>query len=145
MKIFWKRFFQRGLWASVGGPIIMVIVYKCISLSQHMESITVDEVLLGVLTSAVLAFIAGGISAIYQEERVPLLWATLVHAAILYLDYIVIYRINGWLAAEKLPIFTVSFFGIYAVVWLVVWLSARAGVKKMNRRIQNKIKNTEEL
>ena len=88
-----KDFVMRGLMASVGGPVILALVYR----SLPAQTLRVQEVCLGILTSALMAFIAGGISVLYDLEKLPLLAATFLHAVVLFADYILIYLLNGWI------------------------------------------------
>lgn len=127
-----KDFMMRGLMASVGGPVILALVYR----SLPAQTLRVQEVCLGILTSALMAFIAGGISVLYDLEKLPLLAATFLHAAVLFADYILIYLLNGWIKPAQILLFTGIFFGGYFVVWLLVWQIIRMRVKRINRRMQ---------
>lgn len=127
-----KDFVMRGLMASVGGPVILALVYR----SLPAQTLRVQEVCLGILTSALMAFIAGGISVLYDLEKLPLLAATFLHAAVLFADYILIYLLNGWIKPAQILLFTGIFFGGYFVVWLLVWQIIRMRVKRINRRMQ---------
>ncbi|MDD6061712.1 MAG: DUF3021 domain-containing protein [Oscillospiraceae bacterium] len=127
-----KDFMMRGLMASVGGPVILALVYR----SLPAQTLRVQEVCLGILTSALMAFIAGGISVLYDLEKLPLLAATFLHAAVLFADYILIYLLNGWIKPAQILLFTGIFFGGYFAVWLLVWQIIRMRVKRINRRMQ---------
>lgn len=127
-----KDFMMRGLMASVGGPVILALVYR----SLPAQTLRVQEVCLGILTSALMAFIAGGISVLYDLEKLPLLAATFLHAVVLFADYILIYLLNGWIKPAQILLFTGIFFGGYFVVWLLVWQIIRMRVKRINRRMQ---------
>lgn len=127
-----KDFMMRGLMASVGGPVILALVYR----SLPAQTLRVQEVCLGILTSALMAFIAGGVSVLYDLEKLPLLAATFLHAAVLFADYILIYLLNGWIKPAQILLFTGIFFGGYFVVWLLVWQIIRMRVKRINRRMQ---------
>lgn len=127
-----KDFVMRGLMASVGGPVILALVYR----SLPAQTLRVQEVCLGILTSALMAFIAGGISVLYDLEKLPLLAATFLHAAVLFADYILIYLLNGWIKPAQILLFTGIFFGGYFAVWLLVWQIIRMRVKRINRRMQ---------
>ena len=127
-----KDFMMRGLMASVGGPVILALVYR----SLPAQTLRVQEVCLGILTSALMAFIAGGVSVLYDLEKLPLLAATFLHAVVLFADYILIYLLNGWIKPAQILLFTGIFFGGYFVVWLLVWQIIRMRVKRINRRMQ---------
>lgn len=132
-----KKFFFNGLISGGFGPIIYAIVMVSLGLSGIIETISYQELTLGILTSYLLAFIAGGVGIIYSIEKLPLIYATLIHAVVLYLDYILIYILNGWIASQwqAILIWTASYIGIYIVVWLIVYFSIKAQANKINRKL----------
>ncbi len=134
MSIF-REFMKRGMMSSVGGPIVAAVVYKILAASGTVEAFTVDEFFTITLTSALLAFIAGGVTVVYQLERLPLGAAAFLHCAVLFADYLTVYLVNGWLAPGAVPYFIVIFLAGYLLVWLIVWLCIRARVKAVNRMI----------
>ena len=85
-----------------------------------------------------MAFIAAGITTVYDIEQLPLFSAILLHGVALYLDYILVYLLNGWLKSELIPvlIFTAVFVAGYAVIWLIIYFSTRNAAGKLNRRLQ---------
>lgn len=142
MKKHMKDFMHRGLVAAAFGPVIVAIIYLCLQANGVMTTLTVNEVVLAILTSALLAFIAAGVSVVYQIEKLPLMWASFIHALVLYLDYLIIYLLNGWMKAEVsvVLIFTLCFIGGYAVIWTgVYFLAIRPSIHKMNRRLQEEV------
>ncbi len=136
-----KKFVLRGLVAMGFGPICLAVVYLVLWRCGAVESVGAGEMVLGVLTVSVMAFFAGGLNVVYEIERLPLLYAALIHSVILYLDYAVIYLINGWLEDGWIPF--LSFSAIFAagfwLIWFAVYLFTKANVEKMNRSMeQNK-------
>ena len=115
----------------------MVIVYSCLRAAGVVQMVSVSEMTLGVISSLLLAFIAGGISEIWRIERLPLMWASFLHASILFLDYILIYLINGWMPLAVLPIaiFTGIFVAVYFLIWCCVYYGIRMSVRKMNTKL----------
>ena len=68
-----------------------------------------------------------------KEEAVV---ATIIHMAALYADYLLCYRLNGWVPAEGIVTFTVSFAAIFIVIWLIVYFcTVRPGVRKLNEKL----------
>ncbi len=132
-----KKFFFQGFISGGFGPIIYAIVMVSLGLSGIIETISYQELTLGILTSYLLAFIAGGVGIIYSIEKLPLIYATLIHAVVLYLDYILIYILNGWIASQwqAILIWTASYIGIYIIVWLIVYFSIKAQANKINRKL----------
>ena len=74
MKKYIKDFCLRGLMCASGGPLVLAVVYGC----MRDIVLTPGEVSLGIISAAVMAFIAGGINVVYQMERLPLIFAILI-------------------------------------------------------------------
>jgi len=138
MKKFAVEFIKRGLTAAWGGPVVMAIIYAILGMNGTVETLSVQEVCRGILSSAVMAFIAAGISAIYQTDRLPLPMAILIHCAVLYADYILVYLMNGWLKNQLVPIavFTVIFIAGFALIWLIIYQFIRRDVAKVNQKLR---------
>lgn len=139
MKKFWKEFLLRGLICASGGPIVLAIIYGILGATGTVSYISTGEVCLGILTIALLAFIAAGMTAIYQMEQLPLPTMILLHGGALYIAYIVTYLLNGWLQNSLLPIliFTSIFVVGYALVWLVIYLVEKSKTEKLNKLLKN--------
>ena len=131
-------FIKRGFVAMGFGPIILAIIYAILGATGVIETIAVGEVVLGVLSISLMAFIAAGITVVYQIESLPLIFAILLHGIALYLDYAIIYLVNGWLAEGALPfiIFTICFVVGYAVVWAIVYLCIRRSTDRLNKKLK---------
>lgn len=133
MKKYVKQFCIRGLmWAWVG-PVIMAIVWMALHGAGVITSLTVNQVVLGIFTMTVMAFIAAGISIVYQIETLPKAFAGLIQAAVLYIDYLGFYLINGWIPVNKIWIFTLIFVGCFTVVWFIIYITVKLKVDKMNK------------
>ncbi len=135
MKSFWKRFMKIGAMFSWGGPVIIAIVWLCIYKAGVITTLTVEEAVLGVLSSIVLAFIAAGISQIYHVESLPLLTKTLIQCLVLYIDYLGIYLLNGWMPKQAILVFTLIYLAIFVAIWLIIYIITKHSTEKMNRKI----------
>lgn len=137
MKKFWKDFVLRGLMAAAGGPVVLAIVYGILGASGQVQALTPHEVCMGVLTVTVMAFVAAGITAIYQSERLPLGVQILTHAAVLYADYLFMYLLNSWIPKNwgAIGVFTAIFVAGFGLVWLCIYLSIRRKTAKLNEKI----------
>ena len=137
MKKWILEFVKRGLMAMGGGPIVLGIVYGCLWRSGVVDDLPAEDVAMGILTVSLMAFIAAGLTSLYQIERLPLLYAILIHGAVLYLDYAVIYLINGWIAEGSVPflVFTLIFVLGYGLVWLIIYLVTRIKTDKLNQSL----------
>ena len=140
MKKFIIEFLKRGLVAASGGPIIVAIIYFILGKAGVIQTMTPDEVALGIVSSALLAFIIAGVSAVYQIDKLPTFPAALIHGIVLYATYITIYLINGWLKSQMTPflVFTGVFIAGYAVIWIIIYISIKRSTKKLNLKINEK-------
>ena len=132
------EFFKRGMLVMGWGPICMAVVFLILWKCGVVAIVTTGEMVLGILTVSLMAFFAGGIGVVYQIERLPLLYAFLIHFVTLYLDYVAIYLVNGWLADGIIPflVFTAIFIAGFLLIWCVVYCITRADVEKMNYDIK---------
>ena len=141
MKKFWKEFFLRGLICASGGPIVLAIIYGILGATGAVEVFSPAEVCTGILTITLLAFIAAGMTAIYQIEQLPLPIIILLHGGALYIAYILTYFINGWLRQQLIPIlvFTGIFVAGYAVIWFIIYCVTRSKTESLNRKLKEKL------
>ena len=137
------EFIRRGLIACGFGPIVLAIFYLILQHQAAVETLTVNEVCIGIFSLSALAFIAGGMNVIYQIERLPLMVAILIHGSILYISYLVTYLLNGWLQWGVTPILVFSgifVFG-YLAVWAVIYSIIRKNTDKLNEMLKKKQQN----
>lgn len=132
------QFFKQGLMAAAGGPIILAIIYGILGKTGVIRALTPEEVSTGIFTVALMAFISAGIGVVYQIEQLPLLHASLIHAVILYLDYLLIYLLNNWIprSAAGIGIFTAIYVAGYGIIWCIILLSIRANITRLNRKLR---------
>lgn len=140
MKKFCKEFLLRGLICAAGGPVVLAIIYGVLGATGAAESLTPGEVCKGILTITGLAFVAAGMTAIYQMEQLPLPTMILLHGGALYIAYILTYLINGWLTNQLKPIliFTGIFVAGYGVIWAIIYTVTRAKARKLNEKLKGK-------
>ena len=140
MKKFASKFVLHGLIAMGIGPIVLAIVYLVLKQAAAVDTLTVDQVCVGILSLSALAFIAGGMNAIYEIERVPLMTAILIHGAVLYVGYLGTYLLNNWLDIGVIPIivFTATYAVGYIVIWAVIYSIVRKNTAKLNEMLKKK-------
>ena len=136
MKKYVLEFVKRGLMAASGGPLILAIIYGVLEATKTVTVLTPGEACMGIVSITVMAFIAAGITMIYQVESLPLPMAILIHGGVLYLDYLMIYLLNSWLPGNAVGIFTIIFFAGFALVWLVIYLCIREKTKRLNEKMK---------
>ena len=141
MKQFLKEFLLRGLICAGGGPVVLAIIYGILGAAGTVESLSPNEVCMGILTITLLAFIAAGMTAIYQMEQLPLPMMILLHGGALYIAYILTYLINGWLHNSLVPIliFTGIFVAGYALIWLIIYSIEKAKTEALNKKLKEKL------
>lgn len=133
-------FFRRGLVACGFGPMVLAFVYIVLNKHATVESLNVNEVVKGIFSMTALAFIAGGMNAIYQIERLPLMSAVLIHGGVLYGSYLTTFLVNDWLESGRMPIlvFTAVFIVGYLVIWAVIYTVIRKRTQKINAILKAK-------
>ena len=140
-KLLWE-FFRRGLGACGFGPLVLAVIYWILQYRGNVQTLTVNQVCLGIVSLSVLAFIAGGMNAIYQIERLPLMVAILIHGGVLYLSYLGTYLLNGWLEWGVTPILVFS--GIFVLGYLAVWAVIYSVTKRRTTRLNEQIKQKQQ-
>ena len=139
MKSFFKEFFKRGFISAWGGPFILAIIYYIVGRTENIENIPINEVSLGILSITLMAFIAGGITAIYQSEKLPLASSIMIHAAVLYLDYLIMYLLNDWIPRSEIGFFTVIFAAGFAIIWVIIYFFSKRKIDSLNKLCKEKI------
>lgn len=129
------EFCKRGLMFAWGGPAITSIIWYFLWKAGKIESLSPSEVLIGVLSTAALAFIAAGISIVHQIEELPKLIAALIQGTVLYIVYLGFYLLKGWITVDKILIFTIFFIIGFVFIWASVYIPTRIRVEKMNKKL----------
>lgn len=142
MKRYLAEFFRRGMIACGFGPLVLAILYLILHRNAGLETLTVQQVCLGIFSLSALAFIAGGMNILYQIERLPLMVAILIHGAVLYASYLITYLLNDWLEWGFAPLLVFSgifLFG-YLAIWLVIYTITKRNTEKLNRKLRQQQK-----
>lgn len=142
MKKIVLEFFRRGLIACGLGPIVLAVLYLILQQQGDVQTLTVNQVCLGIFSLSALAFIAGGMNVIYQIEQLPLMVAIFIHGVVLYISYLGTYLLNNWLEWEVTPIFIFS--GIFLFGYLVIWAIIYSINKKRTERLNDILKKKQQ-
>ncbi|MBR4078350.1 MAG: DUF3021 domain-containing protein, partial [Oscillospiraceae bacterium] len=104
-----------------------------------LQTLTVHEVCVGILSLWGLAFLAGGMNVVYQIERLPLMGAILLHGTVLYVGYLATYLVNDWLAWGMTPVlvFTAIFVLGYLAVWAVIYTVTKQKTEQVNAMLKD--------
>jgi len=138
MKKYILDFFRRGFIASSLGPIILAILYLIMQSQTGIETLTVNQVCLGIFSLSALAFIAGGMNVLYQIEQLPLMIAIFIHGSVLYISYLSTYLINDWLEWGMYPVLVFSCIFIlgYIIIWIIIYSVAKKNTDAVNEKLK---------
>lgn len=136
------EFCRRGLVACGLGPIVLTIIYMILYSRGLVESVRVPELCTGIISLTALAFVAGGTNVVYQTERLPLALAILIHGAVLYVSYLAVYLINGWLRWGRGPILV--FTGIFVIGYLLIWAGIYAVTRRKTAKLNRILQETQQ-
>ena len=133
-----KEFLHRGLTFGGFGPIILGIIYFILSKTVDGFTLSGLEVMTGIISTYLLAFVHAGVSVFNQIEHWSIGKSLLCHLSTLYIAYSLCYVVNTWIPFEPkiLLIFTAIFMAIYFVVWGIVYISVKATSKNFNAQLK---------
>ena len=140
MKKIILEFVRRGMTACGIGPIVLAILYLILQYQGRIQTLTVNQVCLGIFSISILAFVAGGMNVVYQMERLPLMAAITIHGGVLYISYLITYLINDWLqwGTTEILVFSGIFVLGYIIIWLIIYSIIRRNTEEINKVLQEK-------
>ncbi|MBR3974421.1 MAG: DUF3021 domain-containing protein [Clostridia bacterium] len=140
MKSFARDFVRRGFIACGLGPVVLAVFYLLLQYKGAVEVLSVNQVCIGIFSLSALAFIAGGMNAVYKIEKLPLMAAILIHGSVLYVCYLVTYLLNDWLETGILPIlvFSAIFISGFLVIWLIIYSVVKRKTEQLNKMLEQK-------
>ena len=124
------------------GPIILAILYLILHRAAAVDTLTANQVCIGIFSITALAFIAGGMNAVYQIERLPLMGAISIHGGVLYVSYLATYLLNDWLDWGTAPVLV--FTGIFVVGYLLIWAVIYSIIKRNTDKINEVLKKKQQ-
>lgn len=133
-----KSFLHRGLVFGGFGPIVVAIVFMCISFGIDDFCLAASQVLLATVSSYLLAFVQAGVTVFNQIEHWSTVKSLLCHFVTLYAAYSVCYVVNSWIPFEPmvLVIFSAVFALLFFAIWAIVYFSVRSTSKKFNSQLK---------
>ena len=143
MKKFVSNFLLRGLVACGFGPVVLAIVYLVLHQQGVVQTLAVTEVCMGIFSLFALAFVVGGMNAIYQIERIPVMLAILIHGVVLYVSYLIVYLVNDWLKWGFTPIvvFSAIFVVGYMLIWAIIYSVNKKNTERLNKQLKQRQQN----
>lgn len=138
MNRYLKEFLHRGLVFAGFGPIILGIIFFVLEKTLDDFSVSGGQILLGIVSTYILAFVQAGASVFNQIEHWSLPKSLLCHFSMLYAVYVICYILNSWIPFEwgVIGIFTAIFVIVYFAVWFTVYFIAKATGKKLNATLK---------
>jgi len=143
MRRFALDFLHRGMVACGLGPIVLAVIYLLLQRFANIEMLSVSQVCTGIFSITLLAFVAGGMNAIYQIERLPLMAAIMIHGCVLYTCYLGTYLSNDWLKCGTLPV--LIFTGVFAVGYLVIWAIIYSIIKRSTAKLNDSLRKRQKI
>ena len=134
------EFIRRGMTACGIGPIVLAILYLILQQQERLQTLSINQVCLGIFSISILAFIAGGMNVVYQMERLPLMVAITIHGGVLYISYLITYLMNDWLqwGVTEILVFSGIFVLCYIIIWLIIYSIIRRNTEEINKVLQEK-------
>ena len=134
------EFIRRGMTACGIGPIVLAILYLILQQQEGLQTLSINQVCLGIFSISILAFIAGGMNVVYQMERLPLMVAITIHGGVLYISYLITYLMNDWLqwGVTEILVFSGIFVLGYIIIWLIIYSIIKRNTEKVNKILQEK-------
>ena len=72
----------------------------------------------------------------FAVDRLSLITDIGIHAPVLYLGYILIYLLNGWLRSQRIPV--VVFTTIFLLGFALIWLIIRTRTEQLNHAMRKR-------
>lgn len=120
------------------GPIILGIIFFILSKALDNFSVSGEQILLGIISTYILAFVQAGASVFNQIEHWSLPKSLFCHFGLLYVTYSLCYILNSWIPFEwgVIGIFTAIFVVAYFIIWFTVYFIVKATGKKLNSTLK---------
>ncbi|MBE6607015.1 MAG: DUF3021 domain-containing protein [Ruminococcaceae bacterium] len=138
MNKYLKSFFHRGFVFGGFGPIITGIIYFIISLFADDFIVSGKEMVFAIISTYILAFMHAGASVFNQIEEWSIVKSVFFHFITLYFAYVFCYLFNDWLEFDLRVIMV--FTAIFAVVYLVIWITVVTLIKITEKHLNAKLK-----
>lgn len=129
-----KEFILRGMMFSGLGPVVLGIIYFAVSSATEGITLSAKDVLIGIVSTYIIAFVQAGASVFNQIEHWSVPKSLFFHFGSLYIVYSLSYIANSWIPFEPkvLLIFTLIFILVYFAVWITVYTFAKRTGKRFN-------------
>lgn len=129
-----KEFMVRGLAFGALGPLVFGIVLMILGFCNVEIKLQGWEILLGIVSTYLLAFIQAGASVFEQIEEWSDFKSALIHMATIYVIYLAAYLVNNWIPFNwiVIAIFSGAVVATFLIIWLICYLVNRNYKKQLN-------------
>lgn len=146
-----KKLLFRSLLGAPIGVLVSLIVTVIISLcTGHGEYYSapheltdwcgseITAVIVQLVCSLAVGAIGGGSSVIWDMEKWSLTKQTLIHFAVLVIGFVPVSYVLNWMPHYLYGAlgYIGAFISVYLIMWISVYFSVKAKIKKMNKRLQ---------
>lgn len=133
-----KEFMMRGLMFGALGPIVLGIVYMIIGFAGVDLALQGWQVLLGIVSTYLIAFVQAGSSVFEQIEEWSAVKSIFFHLGSIYLVYLLAYLVNSWIPFNwiVIVIFSAAIIVTFLLIWLICYLASKDYIKKLNSIIK---------
>lgn len=146
-----KKLLFRSLLGAPIGVLVSLIVTIIISLcTGHGEyypaphelmdwcGSEVTAVIVQLVCSLAVGAIGGGSSVIWDMEKWSLTKQTLIHFAVLVIGFVPVSYVLNWMPHYLYGAlgYIGAFIAVYLIMWISIYFSVKAKIKKMNKRLQ---------
>lgn len=133
-----KEYIHRGLVFSGFGPIVFGIIIYILSKTVDNFSINGTGIILGIISTYIIAFVQAGSSVFYIIKSWTLLKSIFVQFISLFIVYLGSYLINSWIPFDikVIMIFCAIFVISYIIIVLIVYITNKVISNKLNKVIK---------
>lgn len=133
-----KEFMVRGVAFGALGPLVLGIVFMILGFCNVEIKLQGWQILLGIASTYLLAFIQAGASVFEQIEEWSSFKSALIHMATIYVIYLVTYLVNNWIPFNwiVIAIFSGTVVVTFLIIWLICYLVNRNYKKQLNHLVK---------
>lgn len=137
-----KEFMVRGVAFGALGPLVLGIVFMILGFCNVEIKLQGWQILLGIASTYLLAFIQAGASVFEQIEEWSNFKSALIHMVTIYVIYLVTYLVNNWIPFNwiVIAIFSGTVVVTFLIIWLICYLVNRNYKKQLNHLVKNYLK-----
>lgn len=127
-----ERKIVNSIFYGIGVGVIVLVFYLLLTERGGVEVIATVEVIKQLIGMTLLGAYMSVLSLIFQIEKWPLLYVTILHCILLSVGFLFTgIALNWFVITQAIGIF-LTFFTIYIIIWFVLYYFNMRLVKKLN-------------